>query len=89
MYRNIGDHVLVREQEIVGVFDLDITSQSLRTRQYLNRAEQSGQVVYTNINEIPKSFVLCAPKKRGSQRVYISTLNSRTVAGRLERGESL
>lgn len=82
MYLNIGDNVLVSERDIIGVFDLDITSQSHRTRQYLNRAEKSGEVVYTNIAEIPKSFVVCAKKGNKRQTVYISTLNSRTVAKR-------
>lgn len=82
MYLNIGDNVLVSERDIIGVFDLDITSQSHRTRQYLNRAEKSGEVVYTNIQEIPKSFVVCAKKKGKGQTVYISTLNSQTVAKR-------
>ena len=42
MYLHLGQNTVVHESEILGIFDLDITSQSYRTRQYLNRAERNG-----------------------------------------------
>ena len=45
MYLHLGQNTIVHESEILGIFDLDITSQSYRTRQYLNRAERNGEVV--------------------------------------------
>ena len=44
MYLHLGQNTIVHESEILGIFDLDITSQSYRTRQYLNRAERNGEV---------------------------------------------
>ncbi|MCD8161135.1 MAG: DUF370 domain-containing protein [Clostridiales bacterium] len=85
MYLNIGNNILLNDKDILAVFDLDNTSQSHRTRAYLRRAEQAGQVTYTNIEEIPKSFLVCAGRNRHEQRVYISTLNSQTIAARLGR----
>ncbi len=76
MYLNIGGDTLLPVEEIVGIFDLDITSQSHRTRAFLRAAEQAGQVVNA-AEDIPKSFVVC----RGSRgtRVYLSQLMSATL----------
>ena len=38
MYLNIGGDFSVRAESVIGVFDLDITSQSPRTREFLDRA---------------------------------------------------
>lgn len=43
MYLHLGQNTIVHESEILGIFDLDITSQSYRTRQYLNRADGMGK----------------------------------------------
>ena len=86
MYLHLGQNTIVHESEILGIFDLDITSQSYRTRQYLNRAERNGEVVSIS-EELPKSFVVCAePKTKGNQTVYISQLSSQTLLRRWEAG---
>lgn len=43
-YLHIGKNVMVSRRRIIGVFDLDITSQSPRTREFLERAEKDGVV---------------------------------------------
>lgn len=86
MYLHLGQNTIVHEEEILGIFDLDITSQSYRTRQYLNRAEREGNVVSIS-EELPKSFVVCAkPHTRRKQTVYISQLSSQTLLRRWEVG---
>ncbi len=39
MYLSIGNDMAVRERAIVGIFDLDNTSTSQRTRAFLDRCE--------------------------------------------------
>ena len=79
-YLHIGQNVMLEDKRIIGVFDLDITSQSKITRTFLHQAEEEG-VVLTAIEDIPKSFVVCDhPYHR--QIVYISQLNSSTLARR-------
>lgn len=87
-YLHIGQNVMVEDRRIIGVFDLDITSQSKITRGFLDQAEKEG-VVLTAIEDIPKSFVVCDhPYHR--QIVYISQLNSSTLARRsTEQREAL
>ncbi len=79
MYLHLGAGAVVRSESIVGVFDLDNTSQSHLTRKYLTAAEKSGQVI--NVAEdIPKSFVVC--KDESGMRVYLSQMSTQTLLKR-------
>ena len=81
MYLHLGQDTVVRDCDIIGIFDLDITTQSIRTRNYLNTAEKRGEVRYVT-EDLPKSFVVAG--QRASQRVYISQLSTATLKGRAE-----
>ena len=48
-YLHIGKNVMVSRRRIIGVFGLDITSQSPRTREFLERAEKDGVVLDADI----------------------------------------
>ena len=78
IYLHLGKGTIVRTGSIVGIFDLDITSQSYLTRNYLSRAEKAGQIINA-AEDLPKSFILCAD---GS--VYLSGLNAATLLRRAE-----
>ena len=79
-YLHVGQNLMLEDKRIIGIFDLDITSQSKITRTFLNQAEEEG-VVISSIEDIPKSFVVCDhPYHR--QIVYISQLNTSTLARR-------
>ena len=80
MYLNIGGDMAVREKSIIGIFDLDNTTTSKRTREFLDRAEKEGQVV--PCDDLPKSFVLTA--EYGFSRVHLTSLNSYTLEKRLK-----
>ena len=83
MYLHLGQDTVVRDCDIIGIFDLDITTQSIRTRNYLNTAEKRGEVRYVT-EELPKSFVVAG--QRASQRVYISQLSTATLLKRSQSG---
>ncbi len=80
MYLDIGKDMAVRDKNIIGIFDLDNTSTSPRTREFLAGAEREGQVV--PCDELPKSFVLTA--EYGFHRVYLTELGSATLEKRLK-----
>ena len=82
MYLHLGNNYVVRKAAILAVFDLDNSSQSHLTRQFLLRAEKAGQVVNAAGSELPKSFVVCA--ERGRQTVWLSQLNASTLLRRSE-----
>ncbi len=79
MYLPIGNDLSVRDSSIIGIFDLDNTTVSRRTQDFLNQAEQQGQVV--PCDELPKSFVLTA--EYGLSRVYLTALNASTLEKRM------
>ena len=45
MYLSIGNDMAVRESSIIGIFDLDNTTTSKRTREFLEKNEKEGQVI--------------------------------------------
>ena len=75
MYLSIGNDMAVRDKSIIGIFDLDNTSTSRRTREFLDRAEQEGEVV--PCDDLPKSFVLTS--EYGFTRVRLTSLSSSTL----------
>ncbi len=85
-YLHIGMNVMVDPRRVIGIFDLDNTSTSKLTRQFLDGAEKEG-VVQSACEDIPKSFVVCDhPYHR--QIIYLSQLNSQTLLKRAQgKGE--
>ena len=75
MYVILGDAV-ISDGEVVGVFDMDATTVSVRTRDFLKKAQDGGRVVNTSY-ELPKAFVVTKDK------VYITQYNAQTVSARL------
>ena len=78
MYVNIGGDMAVRDRSIIGIFDLDNTSISHRTQEFLAKAEQEGAVV--PCDDLPKAFVLTA--EYGINRLYLTSLNTATLEKR-------
>ena len=80
MYISIGQDMAVRDSAIIGIFDLDNTSTSPRTREFLAAAEKNGEVV--PCDDLPKSFILTA--EYGFNRVYLTEYYSATLEKRLK-----
>lgn len=80
MYISIGNDMAVREKSIIGIFDMDNTSTSKRTRAFLEQAEKEGQVV--PCDDLPKSYVLTS--EYGMTRLYLTALSSQTLEKRLK-----
>ncbi len=88
MYLHLGQDVVVRNRDIVGIFDIDNTTVSRQTRDFLAAAEKGGAVI-TVSPELPKSFVVCSPpgKKRKKTTVYVAQMAPRTLYARAELTE--
>ena len=85
MYLHLGQEVVVRNADVIGVFDMDNTTISPHTRAFLRDAENSGRVTYVSM-ELPKSFTVCAPKgAKGDHQVYISQIAPSTLRKRAKR----
>lgn len=83
MYLHIGNHVMIPQKRVIGIFNLEVTSQSKVTAAFLARAEREGTVI-SECDDIPKSFLVCDHPYH-PQIVYLSQLNSKTLQIRMEQ----
>ncbi len=81
MFVHLGAGTSVKSRDIVAIFDLETSTLSKRTREFVARAERDFLV--TDVCEgMPKSFVVW--EHAGEQRVYVSKISSRTLMRRME-----
>ena len=86
MFIHIGLDKVIRSGDVLGIFDLDNTTVSKVTRDYLSAAQKKGEI--TDVcTDLPKSFVVCSSKKN-EQTVYITQLNTSTLLKRAESGKT-
>lgn len=81
MYIDIGGDMAVRDRSIIGIFDLDGTSLSKKTMEYLKSAENSGGLISVT-EDIPKSFLVT--EEYGMERVYFTQLSAATLEKRVK-----
>lgn len=82
MYLHVGNDVVVRMRDIIGIFDMENTTVSKQTRQFLADAQKGGRVVNVT-QELPKSFIVC--EQQGKEKVYISQISAATLRGRAKQ----
>ncbi len=85
MYLHVGNDVVVHHPDVIGIFDLENTSVSKYTKEYLRVKQQDNRVIDVT-QDIPKSFVVTCDKK-GQEKVYLSLLAPRTLKKRWEEIE--
>ncbi|MFV0497293.1 MAG: extracellular matrix regulator RemB [Candidatus Fimivivens sp.] len=86
MYLHLGQEIVVRVDDIIGIFDIETASIGKETRWFLSCAEKNMMV--TNVsNDLPKSFIVC--NDNGAIRVYISQISTATLKRRTGFIESL
>ncbi len=82
MYLHLGKDVSVNTKNIIAILDLESTSVSKGTRDFLKIVEEEGFV--RNVSEeIPRTFVLC--EINGQSVIYITNISSKALAGRTQR----
>lgn len=83
MYLHLGQNVMVPKSAVLGIFDLDNTTWSFRTRRFLDRAEEEGRVVSVG-EDLPRSFVL-VQEGGGPPMAYLCPLSPAALSSRAER----
>ena len=82
MYLHLGQDVVVRSRDIIGIFEN--TSVSKITKEYLGGKEKEHRVVNVS-TELPKSFIVCSSgdgREKGEITVYISQISCSTLKKR-------
>lgn len=82
MYLNIGTEVLIKDKDILGIFDLDNTTVKKTTTDYINTAEKNGECITVSFEELPKSFIVTTENDK--RKIYISPLNTSTLFKRIK-----
>lgn len=81
MYLHIGSNKNIRKKNIIGIFDIDNSTISRTTRQYLSQAERRGEVSAA-CEELPRAFVLY--REDENNKICFSQLSSAALLGRCE-----
>lgn len=79
MYLHLGGDVAVRIKNIVAIMDLETTSVSKITKEFLTHVQKMDSVINVN-DDLPKSYVITADEK--VTKVYISPISSQTLLKR-------
>lgn len=87
MYLHLGMDKVINFDDIIGIFDLDTTTVSKNTRNFLAKAEKDG-IVENVCYDLPKSFIVCR-SKNGEDKVYIAQISSTTLYKRTGYVDSL
>ncbi|MBR5507416.1 MAG: DUF370 domain-containing protein [Clostridia bacterium] len=82
MYLHLGSDTVVNTKDIISILDLESTSISKYSKEFLKIVEEEGFV--RNVSEeIPKSVVRC--EESGQSVVYITNISTKTLAGRIKK----
>ena len=82
MFIHIGDNIIIPVDEIVGIFDLEGTTITGITRDFLKVAEEEGFVIATS-SRMPKSFVITV--RNNQNLIYLSSLSVNTLKKRVKK----
>lgn len=82
MYLHLGKGTVVNTSDIIAIMDLESSSLSANTREFLKVVEEEGFVQNVS-EEIPKTFVVC--ETDGQSVVYVTNISSKALAGRVEK----
>lgn len=82
MYLEIGQEKIIIDKNILGIFDLDNTTVSKATREYINTASKKGECITVSLEELPKSFIVTTENNK--RKIYISPFNTSTIFKRIK-----
>lgn len=82
MFLHLGADITVSKKNIIAIMDLDNTSTSKITREYLKKATDEGRVININTEELPKSYIIT--EEDGERRLYVSPISSKTLEKRAQ-----
>lgn len=85
MFLHLGGDVVIKEKDIIAIMDMDTSSVSKITKEYLKNAEKSNDVINVSFEDLPKSYVVC--REDNKRRVYISPISSLTLLKRANKSE--
>ena len=89
MYTHVGNRTIVRDSELLGIFDLDGQVTEADTAALLSRMEKENNVEMADEMGLPKCFLLISSRKRNGERrekAILSCISAAALAGRFQMG---
>ncbi len=83
MFLHLGENTVITTDRIIGIFDLDNTTVSKITRDYLNFMQKRKRIIDVSF-DLPKSFILCKDNENGENVAYISPISTQTLLKRIQ-----
>lgn len=80
MYLHIGNGITVRKKNIIGIFDLDTSTVSKITRNFINKNEKAGLLEYGDY-DLPRAFILI--EEKGSKKIKLSRISTQGLKMRV------
>ena len=82
---HLGCDTVVNTKDIISILDLESTSISKYSKEFLKIVEEEGFVRNVS-DEIPRSVVIC--EEMGQSVVYITNISTKALAGRIKKKEN-
>ena len=80
-YLHLGKETSIEINNIIGIFDMDTSTVSKHSRDFLKLCEKENRIVNVSY-ELPKSYIVY--DFDGEYSVYLSPLNTATLLGRMK-----
>ncbi len=82
VYLHLGADVVVKKDDIIAIMDMESSSLSRTTKEFLKNEEMMGRVINVDVENLPKSYVLVRYNKNSETFVYISPIATQTLLKR-------
>lgn len=79
MFLHIGGDVVIPIRNVIAIFDIESTTISKDTREFLKIAEEEGFIESIS-EDLPKSFIITETDKKS--KIYLSPISSVTLQKR-------
>lgn len=77
MFLHLGGDCVVAVKDVIAIMDMEKSTISQDTRNFLKISEEEGFIINVVENEMPKSFVIVQEKSKS--RVYLSPISTNTL----------
>ena len=80
MFLHIGGDVVIPIRNIIAIFDIETTTISKDTKEFLKIAEEEGFIESISEKDLPKSFIITEIEKKS--KIFLSPISSVTLQKR-------
>lgn len=77
MFLHIGGDYIVSNKDIVAIIDMEKSTISKDTRNFLKISDEEGFIINVEKNEMPKSFVITQEKNKS--KVFLTPISTNTL----------